>query len=47
MIEVDEVKDPAGENDLAMDGQVDALVHVDKCPAKCVNSCFFKQRKKK
>ena len=34
MVEVDQVEDPFRENDLAVDGQVDALVHVDEGPAK-------------
>jgi hypothetical protein len=32
VVEVDEVVHPPGEDDLAVDGQLDALVQVDDCP---------------
>jgi hypothetical protein len=32
VIEVDEVVHPPGEDDLTVDGQLDALVQVDDCP---------------
>jgi hypothetical protein len=36
VVEVDQVVHPLGEDDLAVDGQLDALVQVDDCPKQTI-----------